>query len=103
MSEPQLGRQVRRRLAVLRHVEEVSGNVAMTCRDYGISRPTRTSCHADERVPFVAGPSVCLTTSAISGPGTPDRPQLASRFHGDVARVVLKKKKGAPSCDNSDC
>jgi transposase InsO family protein len=35
-----LDRQVRRRLAVLRHVEEVSGNVAMTCRYFGISRPT---------------------------------------------------------------
>ncbi|MEV0704911.1 leucine zipper domain-containing protein [Saccharopolyspora sp. NPDC050389] len=39
MSEPQLDREVRRRLAILRHVEEVSGNVAMTCRYYGISRP----------------------------------------------------------------
>nr|WP_027927470.1 IS481 family transposase [Amycolatopsis benzoatilytica] len=40
MSEPQLDREARRRLAVLRHVEEVSGNVALTCRYYGISRPT---------------------------------------------------------------
>lgn len=40
MSEPQLDRQVRRRLAVLRHVEEVTGNVAMTCRYFGISRQT---------------------------------------------------------------
>ena len=39
MSETQLDRQVRRRLAVLRHAEEVTGNVAMTCRYYGISRP----------------------------------------------------------------
>jgi transposase InsO family protein len=31
-------RQVRRRLAVLRHVEEVTGNVALTCRYFGISR-----------------------------------------------------------------
>jgi transposase InsO family protein len=31
-------RQVRRRLAILRHAEEVTGNVAMTCRYYGISR-----------------------------------------------------------------
>jgi hypothetical protein len=30
-----LDRQVRRRLAVLRHAKEVSGNVAMTCRYYG--------------------------------------------------------------------
>jgi transposase-like protein len=29
---------VRRRLAIIRHVEEVTGNVALTCRYYGISR-----------------------------------------------------------------
>ncbi|MFR9774316.1 helix-turn-helix domain-containing protein, partial [Nocardia sp. SC052] len=40
MSEPVMDREVRRRLAVLRHVEEVTGNVAMTCRYFGISRPT---------------------------------------------------------------
>jgi transposase InsO family protein len=38
MSEPQLSREVRHRLAVLRHAEEVTGNVAMTCRYFGISR-----------------------------------------------------------------
>ena len=32
MTDPLLDREVRRRLAVLRHVEEVTGNVAMTCR-----------------------------------------------------------------------
>jgi transposase-like protein len=31
-------RQVRRRLAILRHAEEVTGNVSMTCRYYGITR-----------------------------------------------------------------
>ena len=40
MSTPQLDRQVRHRLAVLRHVEEVTGNIAMTCRYNGITRPT---------------------------------------------------------------
>ncbi|WP_372517008.1 helix-turn-helix domain-containing protein, partial [Mycobacterium montefiorense] len=40
MSEPLLPREVRRRLAIIQHAEEVSGNVAMTCRYYGISRPT---------------------------------------------------------------
>ncbi len=40
MSEPMLDRQVRHRLAVLRHAEEMTGNVAMTCRYYGISRAT---------------------------------------------------------------
>ena len=38
MSEAQLPRAVRRRLAIIRHVEEVTGNVALTCRYYGISR-----------------------------------------------------------------
>ena len=33
-------RQANHRLAIIRHVEEVSGNVAATCRYYGISRPT---------------------------------------------------------------
>lgn len=38
MSEPMLDRVVRHRLAVLRHADEVTGNVAMTCRYYGITR-----------------------------------------------------------------
>ncbi|HEY1346661.1 MAG TPA: leucine zipper domain-containing protein [Streptosporangiaceae bacterium] len=38
MTERVLERQARHRLAVLRHVEEISGNVAATCRYYGISR-----------------------------------------------------------------
>jgi hypothetical protein len=38
MSDPLLDRQVRRRLAVLRHLEEVTGKVAMTCRYFGIRR-----------------------------------------------------------------
>ena len=32
MTEATMDRQVRHRLAVLRHAEEVTGNVAMTCR-----------------------------------------------------------------------
>jgi transposase len=38
MSQTEDDRQVKRRLAVLQHAEEVTGNVAMTCRYYGISR-----------------------------------------------------------------
>jgi transposase len=40
MDEREQQRKIRHRLAVLRHAEEVSGNVAATCRYYGISRPT---------------------------------------------------------------
>ena len=38
MTERERERQARHRLAVLRHVQEVSGNVAATCQYYGISR-----------------------------------------------------------------
>jgi len=37
-SERELERRAQRRLAIIRHAEEVSGNVAATCRYYGISR-----------------------------------------------------------------
>ncbi len=38
MNQRVIERQAKHRLSVLRHVEEVSGNVAATCRYYGISR-----------------------------------------------------------------
>ena len=38
MTEQQLARMAKRRLAILRHAEEITGNVALTCRYYGISR-----------------------------------------------------------------
>jgi transposase InsO family protein len=38
VSEQQLLRMAKRRLAILRHAEEITGNVALTCRYYGISR-----------------------------------------------------------------
>jgi transposase-like protein len=40
MTDPTLDRQVRHRMAVLRHAEEVTGNVSMTCRYFGITRQT---------------------------------------------------------------
>ncbi|MEU3620554.1 hypothetical protein ABZ725_51200 [Streptomyces sp. NPDC006872] len=35
---PPLDREAKRRLAVIRHVEDVTRNVAMPCRNFGISR-----------------------------------------------------------------
>jgi transposase InsO family protein len=40
MDEREQQRKIRHRRAILRHCEEVTGNVAQTCRYYGISRPT---------------------------------------------------------------
>ena len=38
MTEQELTRRATRRRAIIRHAEEVTGNVALTCRYYGISR-----------------------------------------------------------------
>lgn len=38
MTERELTRNIARRLAIIRHAQEVSGNVALTCRYYGITR-----------------------------------------------------------------
>ena len=38
MSQLETDRLVKHRLAVLHHAEEVTGNVPMTCRYYGITR-----------------------------------------------------------------
>jgi transposase InsO family protein len=38
MTEQELSRRAKRRLAIIRHAQEVTGNVALTCRYYGISR-----------------------------------------------------------------
>ena len=37
-TERELARGAARRLAIIRHVQEVTGNVALTCRYYGITR-----------------------------------------------------------------
>jgi hypothetical protein len=38
VTEQQLARMAKRRLAVLRYAEEITGNVALTCRYDGSSR-----------------------------------------------------------------
>ena len=38
MNERKLDKNAARRPAIIRHAREVTGNVAMTCRYYGISR-----------------------------------------------------------------
>jgi transposase-like protein len=38
VTDKELDRNAARRLAIIKHAQEVTGNVAMTCRCYGISR-----------------------------------------------------------------
>lgn len=40
MTKALVQRQVKQRIAIIKHVSETSKNVAMTCRYFGISRPT---------------------------------------------------------------
>ncbi|MFF2432517.1 helix-turn-helix domain-containing protein [Streptomyces mirabilis] len=52
---PPLDREAKRRLAVIRHVEEVSGNVAMSCRYFGISRQAYYTWYRRYRAEGVEG------------------------------------------------
>jgi len=38
VTDRELDKNAARRLAIIHHAEEVTGNVALTCRYYGISR-----------------------------------------------------------------
>jgi len=38
VTDKELDRNAARRLAIIKHAEEITGNVALTCRYYGISR-----------------------------------------------------------------
>ena len=72
MTERELERRAQRRLAVLRHVEEVSGNVAATCRYYGISRQCYLRLVAplrSRRTRRVEGPLEPATPLAADDPG----------------------------------
>ena len=40
MDEREQQRKIRHRIGILRHAEEVTGDVSATCRYYDISRPT---------------------------------------------------------------
>jgi hypothetical protein len=42
VNERERDKNAARRLAILRHAEEVTGNVALTCRYYGITGAAQT-------------------------------------------------------------
>ncbi|MER5619968.1 leucine zipper domain-containing protein [Streptosporangium sp. NPDC002544] len=67
---PPLDREAKRRLAIIRHVEEVSGNVALTCRYYGISRQAYYIWYRRYQAEGVEG---LRTRSKRPTPGTPCR------------------------------
>jgi hypothetical protein len=44
VTDRELDKNAARRLAIIRHAREVTGNVALTCRYYGISRQVFYTC-----------------------------------------------------------
>jgi transposase-like protein len=83
VTEQQLARMAKRRLAILRHAEEITGNVALTCRYYGISRQC---CYTWLRRSKPKAPKDC-------DDGEPDRPH-AHRETAPAARRVLGRDRG---------
>jgi hypothetical protein len=72
MSDPLNDRAVRRRLAVLRHAEEVSGNVAMTCHYFGTSRQLYSTWLRRYRAVSLEGCGISPAAQVLSGrPRTP--------------------------------
>jgi hypothetical protein len=92
VTEQQLLRMARRRLAILSHAEEITGNVALTCRYYGISRQCFYTCrrrydahgldglrdrsHRPQvspnatRTEVVGKSSICASTTTSARPGS---------------------------------
>jgi hypothetical protein len=74
MTEQQLLRMAKRRLAILRHAEEITGNVALTCRYYGISRQVfykwrrRYDAHGGVYSAPPTAPGSVATRSSSRGP-----------------------------------
>ena len=71
MTEREQQRLVKHRRAVLDHAEEVTGNVAQTCRYYGISRQTFykwLNRYQEKGLEGLRDRSVQLTVVAYTGP-----------------------------------
>jgi len=69
--EKELTKRAARRLAIIRHAEEVSGSVAKTCRYYGISRACFTSGSSaiESSATMVCGTVPSALTPAQTPPG----------------------------------
>ncbi len=69
MTERELERRAKHRMAIIRHAQEVTGNVSKTCRYYVITSP------AYYKWPIQVGPKRMSTT------GGPDEPELGVEQH----------------------
>jgi hypothetical protein len=76
VTEQELTRRATRRLAVLRHAEEITGNVALTCRYYGMRPMNRRQMSTDpmgSAVPYTMSVGCVIPATSASWstkPGT---------------------------------
>ena len=74
MNERKLDRSAAKRLAILRHAEEVTGNLALTCRFYGITRQAfcqrrrRYQAAGTRALPTPAPTAFCQRPCTLAGP-----------------------------------
>jgi transposase-like protein len=74
MTEQELARGAARRLAIIRHAQEVTGNVSRTCRYYGITRQAYYNWLRRSEEQDLEG---LRDRSRRAGGRLPDRPPLA--------------------------
>jgi hypothetical protein len=86
VTEQQLARMAKRRLAILHHAEEITGNVALTCRYYGISR----QCFYTARPPadVAPDPQPGCHDHPVAGVGARDRHHL--RPHAADTMILVQ-------------
>ena len=105
MTERELERRAKHKLAVLKHVEEVSGSVSATCRYYGISRTCYSKWlkrYEDEgfeglkadlrRLEKLGKPVVAAITGAAMGGGL----EITLACHHRIIADVPGAKVGLP-------
>ena len=80
---PPLDREAKRRLAVIRHVEEVSGNVALACRHFGISRQAYDICYRRYQAEGIEG---LRTLGGMADPQAPGHEPATSLPTAQAAR-----------------
>jgi len=68
VTERELAKNATRRLAIIRHAKEVSGNVALTCRYYGISRQVFYVWFRRYEARGIEGHRPCVDRSSWLGP-----------------------------------
>jgi hypothetical protein len=72
VTDRELDKNAARRLAIIRHAREVTGNVALTCRYYGISGRRRGRAAAP------------LAGMASLSPATASMPRASRRHHASI-------------------